>query len=154
MVKRTNIQVFIDLENVQPPQAEERARKKVTSLLTGIHNYVESNGYSLGRVWACARMRGPEKTRKVIDTVFADFGAVMFWTKKIIADTEIRQELIRCWDTGVLSPAILFISSDNDFAGVLYDLKGAGFEVLVSGAQVGGVLRQSANRVVSFADIT
>lgn len=152
LVALTNIQVFIDLENVQPPHAEERARRRVSSLLSGIETYLEANGYRLQRVWGCARPRSPDKTRQVIDAVFAEFGAVMHWTKQVIADYEIRDEVQRRLQAGLLSPAILFISSDNDFSRILCDVRNAGIEVLVSGMNVGGQLQQSASRVISFSE--
>ena len=153
MVKPIKIQVYIDLENIQPPHAEERARLRVSRLLSGIKKYLEADGYCIERVWACSKPRAPQGTRRVIDEVFADFGYVMYWTKQAIADYEIRQQLRVRWEAGILSPAILFISNDNDFSRDLLILRGAGIEVLVSGTSVGSQLRQSASRIIAFSEM-
>ena len=153
MISKTNIQVFIDLENIQPPFAEARARKRLVTLLEGIGRYLQLNDYKIEHIWACARERVPKETKSVIDTVFGEFGGVMIWTRNVIADIEIQRELMNRSHCGTLSPAILFISSDNDFVEVLLALQAGGTEVLVSGINVGRRLQQIANRVVPFVEL-
>ncbi|HEY0964248.1 MAG TPA: NYN domain-containing protein [Candidatus Paceibacterota bacterium] len=148
-----NIQVFIDLENIQPPFAEERARYRLSSLFQGIEKYLLANGYQIERIWACARERLPKETKRAIDSVFSEFGAIMSWTRHVIADKEIERELLRRRYDGDLSPAILFISGDNDFAEVLCGLRANGTEILVSGRQVGRRLKANADRVVDYIDL-
>ena len=149
----TRIDVFVDLEGIGIPRNVSRSIAKLQALASHLPLALMNIGYEIGTAsaFASGKHQG-SRMKEALSGVCTAHGWNLTWSSGI-ADTALTSAAMSRLHQGTLPNAILLVTNDHDFLGLVRILKNSGRFVFVVGPAVSKRFHAVVDRVEKLRDL-